>query len=412
MLKRFVILTLLLSASVHLIAATHKLTPDEAKKLLAASGDPETADGLLSILQTSREDGPAVIEAYLALGVRADQPITFQTSEGTTASAYPLNFLLRFDCSSAITISNAQLLLDAGADPSLRDEGDNGRTPAIDTVRCPEVLRLILAKKPDLSLVDNQKRTAMYHAVVFGDQRLKVVQMLLDAGFDVRPWRKELLEAARQEPDVRALLEGKKPAVATHPPVSASAVDWKSLPPYPARSAAEARKLLLEPGSAATIQDEFWDGITSREPLRLALALEAGADVRKTRSVTNYTPLVLAAERCSMDREADQQTAVTEQLIAAGADLTGVDANRANALTMAAHGCPVGVVRALIKGGLPLAAVSSIGDTPLRVAIMAGRADVVAALLSAGVDPKKEPYNPRKLAAGNDEIEKLLKGRK
>ena len=76
---------------------------------------------------------------------------------------------------------------------------------------------------------------------------------------------------------------------------------------------------------------------------------------------------------------------------------------------MAAHDCPVGVIRALIKAGLPLSAVSSTGATPLRVAIHWDRVDVVAALLEGGVDPKKEPYNARKLASGNSEIEALLK---
>ena len=110
-------------------------------------------------------------------------------------------------------------------------------------------------------------------------------------------------------------------------------MDWKALPPYPTRSADQARKSLSRPGAATTIQDHFWDGITQHEPLRLALAITAGANVRDTRSVTGYSPIVLMAERCDLRSDAEQQVALAELLIAAGADLAGVDANRSNALT-------------------------------------------------------------------------------
>jgi hypothetical protein len=44
-----------------------------------------------------------------------------------------------------------------------------------------------------------------------------------------------------------------------------------------------------------------------------------------------------------------------------------------------------------------------------RNAISAERVDVVDALLDAGVDPRKEPYNVRALASGNREIAAALR---
>ena len=152
----------------------------------------------------------------------------------------------------------------------------------------------------------------------------------------------------------------------------------------------------------------MWNGITHREPLRLALALKAGANIRQTREVTGFTPLVLLAERCDL-KDAEIQTANAELLTGAGADLTGVDSNGANALVLAADSCPTGVVRALLAAGVSPHVRAKNDNTALRNAIEEGRADVVEMLLDAGVDPRKEPYNVRALASGNSEIEAALR---
>ncbi len=406
--NRLLIAALVLVVAVQGEAANRKPTRDEAAKRLQSEERPLTGEGLLGILSTSSDNVVDLLEAYLAIGIPANKPISFKSDSGDSYSAYPLNYMLRYACHDPKTAEMARLLIEAGADASLRDAGDNDRTPAIASVGCPDVLRVILAQKPDLTITDKFKRNVLSHAIHNGEPAAEVVKMLLEAGFDPKPSMKELREDARGRPEILALLAGKKAPVAATA-IAKPVMDWKALPPYPTRSADQARKSLSRPGAATTIQDHFWDGITQREPLRLALAIAAGANVRDTRSVTGYSPIVLMAERCDLRSDAEQQVAVAELLIAAGADLAGVDANRANALTMAAHDCPVGVIRALIKAGLPLSAVSSIGDTPLRVAILADRVDVVAALLEGGLDPKKEPYNARKLASDNSEIEALLK---
>ncbi len=394
------------------LSAYGAMSKAEAKKLLAEYGLPEAGDGMLSVLNTSMPDAPKIVEAYLVLGVRADKAITYETSEHQTLTRYPLTYLLMFDCTNQTTVDMAKLLVEAGADPNTTDP-ENDWAALSQAYRCPAVQRVILdaPKKPNVNRVDRNGNTAMHLIIRYGDERVtESVRMLLDAGFDLPRWRSELLKEARDKPEVLEILGG-KPA-ATAPPAAKTAkaakTDWKSLPPYPQWTASEAKKMLARPGATTTIDDQMWDGITSREPLRLALALAAGADVHRTRAVTNYTPLVLLAERCDL-QDAELQTANAELLLAAGADKTGVDANGANALVLAAGSCPIGVVRALIAGGLPLQSRAKTGATALRNAIMEERADVVEALLAAGVDPKKEPYNVRALASGNREIEALLK---
>jgi ankyrin repeat protein len=398
------------------------LTKDQAARLLRGKGLTTAPVGLLAILQTSSPDLMEIVEAYLALGVPANRPIAYKDSEGRTGQALPLNFLLRVSCEDEGTALAAKRLIEAGADPGVRDTTEGGWTPAIASVRCPHVLREILAGKPDLSVTDIRGRTLMSYAVSFGNPREEVVKMLLDAGYNVAPERAALVaDLGYNHPEVVRLLGGTPPVpprpsasrpTRTPPASTAPKVDWKSPGPYPQRSRTEAAQALSRPGAVTTIDEHMWDGITSKEPLRLALALQAGANVSQRREATGYTPLVLLAERCDRDRDAEQQVSLAEQLIAAGADRTGVDANRANALVLAAGSCPPGVVQALLKAGLPPNSAGANGDTALKRAITNGRADNVALLLDAGVDPKKEPYDVKAFASGNKEIEELLKRRR
>jgi len=388
-------------------SAPAAMTKAQAKKVIADHGLPETADGMLSILNTSMETAPLIVEAYLTLGTRADREITYQADGGRTLTRYPLTYLLTFSCADATTAAMAKLLVDAGADPNTTDP-ENDWAALSQVYACPDVMRVLLAapKKPDVNRVDRNGNTAMHLVVrIGGDRQLESIRMLLDAGFDLPKWRNELLKEARGNPPVIAALGGKPaPAPAAHP----GKTDWKALPPYPDRTPAEAKKMLERPGAATTIDDHMWDGITQREPLRLALALKAGADVHQTRAVTGLTPLVLLAERCDL-KDAELQTANAELLTAAGADLAGTDSNGANALVLAADDCPSGVVRTLLAAGVSPHVRTKQGWTALRNAIDEKRVDVVEMLLDAGVDPKKEPYNVRAEASGNSEIEAALK---
>jgi ankyrin repeat protein len=190
---------------------------------------------------------------------------------------------------------------------------------------------------------------------------------------------------------------------------AAEAIVWDSTGPFPARSKAEATQLLSRPGADTSVQDHFWDGIRRQQPQRLALALQAGADVRAL-SDTKETPLLALAERCRGGKPELLQS-LADQLIAAKADPTGVDVNGRTALVVGAATCPPAIVSALIAAGIPLNAVDKGGFTAMRRAISDGRPDIVTVLIDAGVDPRKEPYNTNREAAGNKAVQDALRRR-
>ena len=273
----------------------------------------------------------------------------------------------------------------------------------------PDVPKAILAtRKPDLNAVDANGLTAMHYALRFGQPRDVTARMIKDAGFDIVRWRKSLRRepaTSTRPPSTRSASAAatasrrrascsaapRRPQATPAPAPRATAIDWKALGPYPSRSRTEATRALARPGTDTTVDEHFWDAVSRLEPQRLAIALQARANVRQTRPATGYTPLLVLAERCDLNDQPDAQVSIAEQLIAAGADLTGLDPNKANALIVGADDCPIGVIRALIKAGMPLQAVSATKSTALQAAIYDSRVDVVEVLLDAGSIPERSP---------------------
>jgi ankyrin repeat protein len=391
-------------------------TKPEAIKWLQAQDLGAGTDGLISYLTFKETWSADVVRAYLLAGASVGKSDIFD--------GYALNTAAIMCEKKPAAAEIAKLLIDAGASVNQKDKDGPQATAPMLAVRCPDVLKVLLAAKPDLNIVDVRGFTVMHHALSYGPRKI-TAPMILDAGFNVTRWTpsikeaylegelKEALAAPERAPAPRTIPPpARNPAAApiVAPPEPARvAVDWKAPGPYPQRSKTEAIRLLSRPGADTTIDDHFWDGITRHEPQRLALALQSGANVRQLRPVVNYTPLLVLTDRCDENSNVEAQVSVANQLIAAGADLTGLDSNRSNALIVGALHCPVGVIQAFIKAGMPLQAVSGLKQTALQVAILAGRVDVVEALLDAGVDPKKEPYNVGKLASGNKPIEAALK---
>ena len=128
------------------------------------------------------------------------------------------------------------------------------------------------------------------------------------------------------------------------------------------------------------------------------------------RAGNDYTPLMTLADHCD-ERDGPAQVSIAGQLVAAKADVTGVDARKSNALMIGASRCPLPVLQVLIAAGVPVNGVDASGNTAMKLAIFGGRADLVAALVDAGVDPRKEPYNADKLATGNKDVQQALKRR-
>lgn len=400
------------------LPTTTPKTATEARQWLEAANlpyGPTPSDALAFYLTLGNDLSVAAVRAYLVFGAAAARPA------GLTKE-HPLN-ALAVQCEGKPAAGEvAEMLLAAGANPNQMEPDGRKASPAMAAVMCPDVLKAILARKPNLDVVDANGLTAMHYALRFGKPREVVARMVLDAGFPLAKWRASLVEYTSAD-DVRILESGRADAVPARGTTSTSAratttrtppapIDWKALGPYSARSKAEATKLLSRPGADNDPTEWMWDALRDAEPQRLAVAIQAGADVRAARPASGLTSLHYLAGQCEADDDAALQLAMVEQLLAAGADVHALDTTKDTALIAAADDCSIGMVRALIDAGSPLTAVSSTGSTALKAAILDGRADVVEALIDAGVDPRKEPYNANRLASGNKAVEAALRRRK
>ena len=408
-------------------AASLPRTRPEAEKWLRDRKHGAGPDALGFYLGLSSGLSADVVRVMLVSGASATKP--------TATGDYPLSALAISCDGQAAAAEIGEVLLQAGADVNAAEPTGRKATPAMAAVMCPGLMKAILARKPNLNVVEANGLTAMDYAIRWGKPREEVMKMLVDAGFDLARHRVALLENYSDTVDkIIESLPGGKTAAPAAPPRAARgatpstsstprpsarivvpdspvpvAVDWTAVGPYPSRSANEATRMLARPGTDLTPDDHFWDGITRRQPQRLALALQAGASARQTRTGTGYTPLMVLAEGCDLNRDVELQVSIAEQLLAAGADAKVIHPEGWTALMNGAGNCPIAVVKMLVAAGSPLSAAKD-GNTALKLAIFKGRADVVDVLLDAGLDLKKEPYNVGRIASsGGKEVEAALK---
>lgn len=379
----------------------------EARTWLTSKGITASAGSMLAFLSGDDPSSADVMRAYVALGLPLNGPGGDELS--------PLTLVTRSCVGNPMAAATTAVLIGAGADPTVKAPDGNKETPLMESVKCPAVLRAMLAKRPDLSSVDGRGYTLMHHAMAADETRDEATRLVRGAGFDVERWRASLIKEFKHLPNLDGLLGGPgrtavAPPPTPAPPSASAAIEWESAGPFPARSKAEAVKLLHRPGTETTAQDHFWDGIRRQQPQRLALALQAGADVRGL-STTKSTPLIELAERCRGGNPELLQS-LADQLIAAKADPTGVDEIGRTALVAGAPACPIPVLRALIAAGVPLNIADKGGATAMRRAINDGRIDVVNLLIDSGVDPRKEPYNTNREAAGNKAMQDALRRRR
>jgi Ankyrin repeats (many copies) len=379
---------------------------NEAQAWLKSKGITANAGSMLAFLAGSDPASADVMRAYVALGLPLNGPGGDELS--------PLTLVTRSCVGNPMSGATTAVLIAAGADPTRKAPDGNKETPLMESVNCPAVLKAMLAKRPNLSSVDGRGYTVMHHALAADETRAEATRLVHEAGFDVERWRASLVKEFSNLPNLNALLGGPARPPVTAPPsapptTESATIEWESAGPYPARSKAEATKLLSRPGTETTVQDHFWDGIRRQQPQRLALALQAGADTRGL-SDTKSTPLIELAERCRGGKPELLQS-LADQLIAAKADPTGVDEIGRTALIEGAPACPIAILRALVAAGVPLNAVDKGGHTALRRAIGEGRVDLVNLLIDSGVDPRKEPYNANREAAGNKAVQDALRRR-
>lgn len=395
-------------------------TAAEARKWLEDASlpvGPTPSDALAFYLTLGNNLSAAAVRAYLVFGASAVKP-------GGLTKEYPLNALAVQCEGKAAAGEVAEMLLAAGANPNQMEPDGRKASPAMAAVICPDVLKAILTRKPNLEVVDANGLTAMHYALRFGKPRDVTATMVMEAGFPLAKWRTSLLEQVDDEGE--ALIKsfgsatpGARSGAVTTPATrsattraTAAAIDWKAVGPYPSRSRAEAAKLLHRPGADNDPTEYMFDALRESEPQRLAVAIQAGADVRVAREGSLMSPLHFLAWQCEADDDPALQLSLVEQLLAAGADVKALDTTKETPLISAADDCSIGMVKALIAAGSPVSAVSSTGQTALRAAILDGRADVVEALIDAGVDPRKEPYNVNKFTGGNKAVEAALKRRR
>ena len=113
-----------------------------------------------------------------------------------------------------------------------------------------------------------------------------------------------------------------------------------------------------------------------------SLLLYAGANVKATTRINNYTPLLLAAR--------EGRAAVIEPLVKAGADVNGKTANGTTPLMFAAASGSVETVDALVASGADVNVVDGVrGLTAAMYAAASDRAAVLGALAAHGADLKK-----------------------
>jgi ankyrin repeat protein len=137
---------------------------------------------------------------------------------------------------------------------------------------------------------------------------------------------------------------------------------------------------------AADVNGAQGDGMTAlhwaamKDDADLAQTLlYAGANVKATTRIGNYTPLILAAK--------SGYASVMAPLIKAGADVNGKTANGTTPLMLAAASGDTDAVKRLIDAGADVNAKESIrGETPAMFAAAANRAAVITLLASHGAD--------------------------
>lgn len=401
-----VMVVLGLAGALHAQTAPFK-TAAEARAWLATNNIAVAPSSFAALIGFDGDNVVTGVQALLKAGVSPNLP----TVDGRL---YPLTLVAR-SCKGDNAVAIAEALLAAGADPTRKERADGNITPLMEYVACPGVLLAALRVKPDLNATDDRGWTVAHHALNTSDPPpAATLSALVASGFDLPRWRasldkhfpgaqsKALLDAMTASAALRGLVPEAAPA---------PAIDWEATGPFPARSRAEALKLLARPGADTTADDHLADAVRRLQPQRMALALAAGASIDRRGSGGN-TPLMELADGCSQNTRVERQVAIARQLIDAGASAQAVNAVGQNALLLAADDCPIEIVRMLITAGASPTAVSTSKTTPLFAAINASRVDVIEALIDAGVDPKKEPYDTGKLSAGNKPVQDALKRRR
>ncbi len=347
------------------VAASQPEREAAKRKLKSTYGDvtPET------MLNTLNPPVPEDLRLFLAAGIPADGVLDLEVAD-QTVSVSPLQYVLMSACESEPVREVVAILLEAGADPNRRDRRDGG-TPLMRATSCEGVVALLLKAGADPNLRTERGDTALQRAILFGTPGS--MRLLIGAGADVKADQKRLLDlATRSDEKLKIIREALAPAT---------------------------RAASAKSGASRTLRD----ALRRRDVAGLRAGLESGA--WRLEAVQGRPALLTVAHGCRNDEEPAPLVAVLALLLEKGEDVNGV-AFQETALHPAARQCPVEAVRSLLAAGANPNVIDAGNQTPLLHAVMAGRVDVVEALLAGGA---KADATTRLVAKGKPEIEKLLK---
>jgi len=403
------------------------------QELLIAAG--HRVEGLSGVGETplmlaSSFGHASIVHVLLAAGARPDQKdefdntaLHFASATGGPESENITRALLeagvdvdvrgyrgRTPLFSAAELGNVEvteILLAAGADPSLKD--DDGET--IESLAClcskaatydfcvddgcgngntKAVIENLLGKK----LQEDDISKKLWKAAEKGDTT--VVKEALDAGADIEYKSGELKATPLGVASLEGHTEVVEVLIAAGADVEAS--DLEGVPPLTAAvfggevgvvqallaAGASTRRLPPGHGLGLLLENEFLESSQGNGSRAHSLAVDAEAGIAGIFGVAE-TPLILAA--------ALGEERILEALLLGGASPNETDSFNDTAL----HWVPIwewpeseDIAKALLREGAPVNARGNHGSTPLHVAAEFGNVAVAKALVEAGADPSLE----------------------
>jgi ankyrin repeat protein len=351
-------------------------------------------------------NGYTVFDSVIVRG--AEDPVYMLVSHGVNLGPSRPNLSPRaFKLAEQGYVKTLELAFDKGFDPSTR--GELGRT-FIHVARTAETVDLLLAKGLRVDQLDDKRNQPLHFAVTAvlrplcahllskgapinaaneegttplmlaskggGDEAMKLLELLLERGADVRLRDKRgyaaLDYAAEQgsEATLKRLLEGG---------VVASARDANGYTALHRARSVKVAEMLVTAGASTTLA-----ALDGKTPLHLAamqdervaeFLLRQGVDVNAL-DKSGQTPLYSAVRRGS----------TVLKLLEAGAMVNIVDNEGKTPLHYAAADSSE-VSKILVGKGISLGAKDKFGNTPLHEAAKVNRSHLVRILIELGADP-------------------------
>ncbi|KAK4196138.1 ankyrin repeat-containing domain protein [Triangularia verruculosa] len=394
-----------------LFVATEFGVVDDVKRFLGSDPNERDDDGLTPLMFAALYSRNTLPNAIALLEAGADPLL--EDNSGATAIYYAFR---------GMKADLAELLLNKLGDDFKVNGSRPGAGPLIEAakqgvVSMIPILRLLLDRKPELELPDEDGKTPLYWAAKLG--RIEAVCALIEAGADpyrlCRPpipngdwnltafaiaatdseeeWRKFIHQDPKPDLTIR---NDERGGTAFH--VAA----------FYGVSEAAIRRMIVA-GYGPDVPD-----MEGRTPLMLAadqghssivaLLLEHNPDTEVTDNRWDRTPLMCAA--------ANGHDQVVEQLIPIS-NIEARDSQNSTVLHFAASSCSVNTVEALIKAAPALIdAGNSRGLTPLSWAVIHERPEAVRALIRAGANIYRRDFGGTRTAiaraAGNLDLIKAF----